>query len=235
MNAHARKPESETIGAFLRRLPLFAGTHEAVLVSLERASFTRQVPKGEYLFLRGDPADTFYLLQSGEFTISLMSLDGRELVINEIYPGDFFGELGLLTGEPRSADAMARTASLVVCIPRLAFLNVIETEPKLVLRMLDVIAKRLTQTSDFAGALAFLDAQARLARVLLDLDRQNEKKGYITISQEELAQRSGLIRQTVAKTLGLWRRNGWLLTGRGNIVLLNRPALSMWFKERSGS
>ncbi|HEX9029391.1 MAG TPA: Crp/Fnr family transcriptional regulator, partial [Anaerolineales bacterium] len=102
------------------------------------------------------------------------------------------------------------------------------------LRILDITAKRLMHTSEFASALAFMDAQARLARVLLDLDRQNQKKGYITISQEELAQRSGLIRQTVAKTLSQWRRNGWLLTGRGNIVLLNRAALSNWFQERSG-
>jgi CRP-like cAMP-binding protein len=82
--------------------------------------------------------------------------------------------------------------------------------------------------------LAFLDAHARLARVLLELDRQNEERGDITISQEELAQRSGLIRQTVAKTLGQWRRKGWLLTGRGQIVLLNREALLMWFHERAG-
>ncbi|HEX9018772.1 MAG TPA: helix-turn-helix domain-containing protein, partial [Anaerolineaceae bacterium] len=61
-----------------------------------------------------------------------------------------------------------------------------------------------------------------------------EERGYITISQEELAQRSGLIRQTVAKTLGQWRRKGWLLTGRGHIVLLNQNALRLWFKERAG-
>ncbi len=228
------KAESESVGRFLRRLSLFEGTRTSSLASLERACVSRQVSKGEYFFMRGDPADSFYLLQSGRVTISLTSIDGRELVINEVEPDDFFGELGLLTGEPRSADAMANVDSRVVSIPRQLFLSLVEAEPKLVLRILDITAKRLMHTSEFASALAFMDAQARLARVLLELDRQNQKKGFITISQEELAQRSGLIRQTVAKTLGQWRNSGWLLTGRGNIVLLNRAALSRWFEERRG-
>lgn len=227
------KPAGETIGILLRKLQLFEGTRESVLASLEQEGFIRNVPEGCYLFLRGDPADAFYLLLSGEFIISLMSPDGRELVINEIHPGDYFGELGLLTGEPRSAEAIARVDSTVVGIPRLAFLDMIQAEPILALRMLEVTAKRLSRTSEFQSALAFMDAQTRLARILLELDAQNEKKGYITISQEELAQRSGLIRQTVAKTLSQWRSDGWLLTGRGNIVLLNRAALRQWFDKQN--
>ncbi len=218
----------------LQCMPLFDQTSESVLAALAAASFQKQVPRGAYLFLRGDPADAFYLLQAGEIDIILVSPDGRELVINEMRPGDFFGELGLLTGRPRSADAMARKAADLVGIPRQAFLSALECDSRLAIRLLKVTATRLSRTSDFESALAFLDAQSRLARVLLDLDQQNADKGYITISQEELAQRSGLIRQTVAKTLGHWRRKGWLFTGRGHIVLLNRSALSLWFKERSG-
>ena len=75
------------------------------------------------------------------------------------------------------------------------------------------------------GALAFMDAQARLARLLLELEEQEQDKGYVTISQDELAHRTGLIRQTVAKALGEWRRAGWLITGRGRILILNRKAL----------
>jgi CRP-like cAMP-binding protein len=70
-----------------------------------------------------------------------------------------------------------------------------------------------------------MDAQARLAHLLLELDKQEKDTGYITISQDELAHHTGLIRQTVAKALGKWRRQGYLLTGRGRIVLLNHKAL----------
>jgi CRP/FNR family transcriptional regulator, cyclic AMP receptor protein len=218
----------------LRKIPLFSGVSEATLAALARSSYRKKIEKGATLFYRGDPAEAFFLLQTGEIIIVLTNSDGRELIINVMQPGDFFGELGLLTGQPRSADAMARRASELVIIPRQAFLEAVEKEPRLSRRLLEVTAFRLSRSSEFETSLAFLDAHARLARVLLELDGQNEERGYITISQDELARRSGLIRQTVAKILGQWRRKGWLLTGRGHIMLLNRSALGMWFKERTG-
>lgn len=217
----------------LQQIPLFAGINESVLAELDHACYCKKVEKGAYLFFRGDQAEDFYLLLSGEIALVLTNPDGRELIINVMFPGDFFGELGLLTGQPRSADAVARRTADLVIIPRQAFLAALEREPRMARRLLEVTANRLSRTSDFQNSLAFLDAQTRLARVLLDLDSQHEERGYITISQEELAQRSGLIRQTVAKTLGHWRRKGWLLTGRGHIMLLNRKALNMWFIEKS--
>ena len=225
------KPNS---GSTLREHPLFAGINEQVLTRLEQASFKRKVEKGAHLFFRGDPAEHLYLMLTGEVVISLASQDGRELIINEMKTGDFFGELGLITGQPRSADALACKTSELLAIPRQAFLVALESEHQLARRLLRTTAIRLSRTSEIQNSLVFLDAHARLARVLLDLDRLNEERGYITISQEELAQRAGLIRQTVAKTLGLWRRKGWLLTGRGHIMLLNRAALRLWFKEQAG-
>lgn len=224
----------QNLSSLLRQVPLLDGVSAPVLADLERASFRKHVDKGTCLFFRGDPAEDFYLLLSGEIALVLSAPDGRELIINVMKPGDFFGELGLITNQPRSADAIVRRTADLVVIPRKVFLSALEREPLMTSRLLEATATRLRRTSDFQNALAFLDAQARLARVLLELDEQNEERGYITMSQDELAQRAGLIRQTVAKTLGQWRRNGWLLTGRGHIVLLNRNALRLWFKERAG-
>lgn len=223
----------ESNSRLLQQFSLFGGVSERILTDLGKVSFRKKVDKGVYLFFRGDPVEYFYLLLAGEVTIMLTSLDGRELILNVMHPGDYFGELGVLTGQPRSADAIARQKTELIAIPRQAFLTALESEPRLARRLLEATAYRLGRTSESQNSLAFLDAQARLARVLLELDSQNKERGYITVSQDELAQRSGLIRQTVAKALGQWRRKGWLLTGRGHIMLLNRNALSLWFKERS--
>jgi CRP-like cAMP-binding protein len=147
------------------------------------------------------------------------------MIINEMRPGDMFGELGVLTRQPRSTSAMARAASEVLVIPRDAFLRVIDSEPQLARRMLEITAQRLQRSGEREGALAFMDAQARLARLLLELDRFEKETGYIAISQDELAHRTGLIRQTVAKVLGKWRQQGYLLTGRGRIVLRDHDRL----------
>jgi CRP/FNR family cyclic AMP-dependent transcriptional regulator len=212
--------------AFLKKIPLFADLREDTLLTLARSCNFAKISRGQFIFLQEDLAEKVYLVRSGQISIILESLDGRKLVINEMRPGDFFGEVGPLTSQPRSSSAIARTDGELLLIPRPAFLRVLDSEPTLVRRLLELTAARLRESSERESALAFLNAQGRLARLLLQLGRQELEKGYITISQEELAERTGQTRQTVAKALGRWRRSGWLITGRGRIMLLNHAALN---------
>ena len=221
------KPPADPVSearAFLEGMPLFADLGEASLLALARAGKFVQVEKGQFIFFQSDPSEKVYIVRSGLVSIVLESPDGREMVINEMRPGDFFGEVGVLTRQPRSTSAIARTESELLELPRQAFLGILEAEPALARRILEMTANRLRGSSERESALAFLDAQARLARLLLQLEQQAPEKGYVTISQEELAQRTGQTRQTVAKALGRWRRAGWLITGRGHIMLLKRDA-----------
>jgi CRP/FNR family cyclic AMP-dependent transcriptional regulator len=222
------KPPADPVSearTFLEGLPLFSGLGEASLLALVRAGKFVQVEKGQFIFFQSDPSEKVYIVRSGMVSIVLESPDGREMVINEMSPGDFFGEVGVLTRQPRSTSAIARTEGVLLELPLQAFLSIIAAEPALARRILEMTANRLRSSSERESALAFLDAQARLARLLLQLEQQAPEKGYVTISQEELAQRTGQTRQTVAKALGRWRRAGWLITGRGHIMLLNREAL----------
>ena len=228
------KPPADPVSKaslFMKELALFNDLSESSLLALARAGKFIQVKKGQAVFYQSDPSEKVYLLRSGLVSIVLESQDGREMVINEMHPGDIFGELGLLTRQPRSTSAIARTDSELLALQRQAFLGVLEVEPGLARRILDLTANRLRGSSERESALAFLDAQARLARLLLQLEEQAAEKGYVTISQEELAQRTGQTRQTVAKALGRWRRAGWLITGRGHIMLLKRAAFEQLEQE----
>jgi CRP/FNR family cyclic AMP-dependent transcriptional regulator len=220
-------------GSFLGQIPLFAELGEGSLLTLACSGKFVHIEQGQFIFFQSDPSEKAYLVRSGKISILLESLDGRKLVINEMHSGDFFGEVGLLTGQPRSSSAIARTDAELLVIPREVFLGIVKVETRLVRRMLEMIAIRLRESSERESALAFLDAQGRLARLLLQLGQQELEKGYITISQEELAERTGQTRQTVAKALGHWRRAGWLITGRGRIMLLNLAALSHRMQEGS--
>lgn len=220
---------------FLSSLALFEGVSKASLAALARESRLKRVPKGTFLFFQTDLANAVYMVRKGTIAIRLENPDGRELVINEMGPGDCFGELGILTGEPRSTSAEAIIDSEVLLIPSTTFQSILEQEPRLTLHLLKITAQRLQKSSKREEALAFHDAQQRLARQLLQQDRLAADKGYLTLSQEELAQRAGLTRQTVTTILGRWRRRGWLLTGRGHIVLLNRHELNLLVKDLESS
>lgn len=213
----------------LRNTPILSGLQDSSLSKLANASRFVSVEKGVFLFYQNDPADTAFLLWSGEMSVVLSSADGREMIIAEIQPGDCFGEVSLLTTGQRTAGALAREDSIVLEMNAKTFLSVLDEEPVLAREMLKIATLRLSRAQKRESALAFLDAPARVARVLLeldDLDKQGSDKGYIILSQEEVAQRTGLTRQTVAHNLGQWRRRDWILTGRGRIMILNRTALS---------
>jgi CRP-like cAMP-binding protein len=210
---------------FLKRVPLLADLNDAALAMLARVSRVQKIPRGATLFNQDDEGDAAYIVRDGCIAIVLNTPDGRELVINEMRAGDCFGELALLTDAPRSASAVAGEASELVVIPHEEFLAELEREPKLVRQLIGLIAERLRVSSERERALAFLDAPARLARMLLQLDRASSKEGVVRMAQEELAQRIGATRQTTAKILGQWRRKGWIITGRGRIVVLDRAAL----------
>ncbi len=209
----------------LRSAPVFEGVSDGILSDFTNSSRIRALEKGEILFSQTDPADTVYIVRSGCISIFLATLEGRELVINEMHPGDCFGELSLITDQPRSTGALARESSEVISIPRDIFLKGLEAEPELMRRVLETTALRLRVSSERESALAFLDSSARIAKVLLQLDQQADKEGVINVTQEDLAQYVGLARQTVAQTLGQWRRVGWVETGIVRIEVKNREAL----------
>jgi CRP/FNR family transcriptional regulator, cyclic AMP receptor protein len=210
---------------FLGSAPVFSRISVSSALVLAEASRFQQVEKGEIIFIQSDPSEAAYIVRTGNISIVLNSADGREMIISEMHSGDVFGELGVLTKKPRSTSAVAQCRSQILVIPKRAFLKVMDEDPYLARLILELTANRLQMSVQRESALAFMDAQARLARLLLELDEQEQKKGYITISQEELANRTGLIRQTVAKALGKWRRAGWLITGRGHILILDRKSL----------
>jgi CRP/FNR family cyclic AMP-dependent transcriptional regulator len=232
----AARPSPADMLVFMRQVPLFAGLDERALQRLAAASRVRAVRAGELLFSQGEPGEAVYVVQAGRIAIVLATPDGREMVINQMRPGDFFGELALLPGQTHTANAAAREASRVLCIHNAAFLAELEAQPRFMRYLLDTLAGRLRASSERESALAFLTAPARLARLLLQQVQPDDPSGpLVAVSQDELAQEIGVTRQTVAKVLGGWRRAGWIITGRGRIMLVNQAALRRLASDMSPS
>jgi CRP-like cAMP-binding protein len=217
--------DREDLKQFLQETELLRELGAPLLSTIAQHSREFDVQQGQILFTQSDKAHSFYIVRSGCISLFLAMPDGRELVINEMHPGDCFGELALLIDRPRSAGAVAREPSTVLRIDRQTFMDIIAAEPTLMRRLLETTARRLSRSSDRESALAFLTSAGKIARALLLLEAEDEAEGFVNVTQSELGNYVGLARQTVARILGEWREANIVFTHRGRIEILNRNQL----------
>jgi CRP-like cAMP-binding protein len=131
----------------LARAPIFAGLAPDDLAALAAAAQPRALADGEVLFRRGDPGDGLWIVTAGEVRIRVASAEGAEVGLNHLGAGDTVGEIALLDGGARSADAVALGAAEAVFLDRAAAMRVLGSRPAALLRMLEVLCARLRNTS----------------------------------------------------------------------------------------
>jgi len=194
---------------------------------LRRHVAVRAVAAGQTLFRQGDPGDGLYGIMSGRVVVTVESAEGKELILNMFRSGDFFGEIALLDGKGRTANAVIREAGQLVFLPRGEFLPFLERRPALAVRMIALLCDRLRRTTQLFEDAALQDVPVRLARQLSALaERQGIDAGdTVAISQAELAQTLGVSREIVSRHLGVWREAGLVELGRGRIRIRDKAPL----------
>jgi CRP/FNR family cyclic AMP-dependent transcriptional regulator len=214
----------------LRQVSLFAGLADEDFAALASSLRRRRYPRGVTICLAGEPGEQFYLVERGRVRIGLTAPDGREVVLNMLGPGETFGELALLHGEPRSADATAQEDCLLLVLSRDAFLRHLQAHPRAALALLAEMGRRLRRNALIIQDAAFHDVPARLAAMLLQLAREHGEETAdgattVRITQVELAGMIGATRESVNKWLGSYERRGFLRRQRGVIAILDPDAL----------
>jgi CRP/FNR family cyclic AMP-dependent transcriptional regulator len=216
-------------GSILAQVPLFAELRREELAPLAARLRRRRYAKGAVVFLEGDPGTNLCIVETGVVKILLTSAEGKEIVLGLFGAGDFFGELALLDGEPRSADAIAAESSQLLLLERADFLRYLEANPRAVIWLLTVLGQRLRRDAELMQEAVFLDVPARLARVLLRLAGAPDQLGDVPLviparlSQAELASMVGTTRESINRWLRAYERRGLIRQREGRIRLL-RPA-----------
>lgn len=221
------------IAAALSRCVLFAGLSPADLASLEAETRVRRFRRGEVLFHQGDPGDALFVVARGAVKISLSSDEGDEAIITTARPGEFFGELALLDGAPRSATATALEPTDTIVLSRRRFRELLATEPALRDALFATLARELRQLTTHVQELHFLDITGRLAARLIRLaatDGASSADGTIRLdaplTQGDLGSMIGATRQTVNKLLGIFVEDKLLRLDRDAIVILDHEGLA---------
>ena len=190
----------------------------------------RRFDAGDTIFLMGALHDSMFAVLSGEVRISMPSADGKEVVLATVHAGEVFGEIAMLDGKPRSADATALTACNLAVLDRRDVLGALGRNADAWLGLMEVLCSRLRRTDHHLVELALLGLPERLAKTLLravdaGAGAAAANAAHLRLSQYELANRVGAARESVNKCLHEWQRSGIIRMEKRVITIVNRGAL----------
>jgi CRP-like cAMP-binding protein len=216
----------------LRSCPLFEHADESVLRSIANGLRRRRFRRNEVIFHQGDPGDSLHIVGSGAVKIVLPSAEGEEAIIATLREGDFFGELSLLDGAPRSATAAAVEPSETLVLPRSAFMQLLDGDPGLRNALLAGLTRELRRLTGHVEELHFLDLAGRLAMRLTRLARESspDATGEVALdwpfTQSDLAAMIGGTRQSVNRLLSGLVDDGLVRIERDSLVVTDVDELA---------
>lgn len=209
----------------LRRCRLFSHVDEQALNRLVSRMRLRRFHRHEVIFHGGDVGDSLQVVASGGVKITLTSAEGDEAIITALKPGDFFGELAILDGHPRSTTATAIDATETLALPREAFRQLLAEDHQLVEALLTALAQELRRLTGHVEELHFLDLAGRLAMRLVHLARDADPQRATQVrldwpfTQSDLAAMIGGTRQSVNRLMSSLIEDGLISIERDAVVI----------------
>lgn len=212
------------IEKFLKKLPVFRSISENYLHHIVTDFNVLRLKKGEPVFYQSDDCTDLYIVLEGAVRTTLMNEEGQELILTTFREGEFFGEMSLLDGRPRSATIITEEDSTLGVLQREKFLRAVKNEPMIAIDLLAALVERLRKADEMIESLAFLDVSQRLIKLLLQIARDEGERGedgyyrFKKITHKELAARTGASREAISKVLKalalkeiIKEREGWFL------------------------
>lgn len=219
-------------GELLKRVPLFEGLTDDEINGLSRVALLRVFSRERVVIMAEEEGDSLFVISRGRVKVSIVSEDGREVILTMLGKGNFFGEMSLLDGNPRSANVTTMEETELLMVRRADFLHFIQNTPQVAIKLLGVLAQRLRKTDRKIEGLALSDVTGRITQTLLQLA---EEQGLPTPdgilvkdrpTHQDLANMSGTTRETVSRVLKRLETQGYIVH-RGKDMLIagtNLPA-----------
>ena len=223
----ARRLSSNKLSV-LRQHPMFRDLGSEALDQLCRYAKHTSLRRGATICSKGDPGNFLFIVISGTVKISVSSPDGRNAILNLINAGDLFGEVAVLDGQARTADAIANTNCEIFVLDRRDFLPFVRSQPELAMRLIELLCTRLRWTSDQVEQVILQDLPGRLASALLGLTDKRKlepRSQTIAITQQEISEMVGMTRESINKQLRAWAARSWVRLEHGAIVVLDAASL----------
>ncbi|HET9903184.1 MAG TPA: Crp/Fnr family transcriptional regulator [Xanthobacteraceae bacterium] len=225
MTAGASRESRDATRRVLRECKLFGALSEAARDALAARARVRDFARGQTIFVMGEPGDSVHAVLEGEVRLSVASPAGRDVLLAIMRPGDIFGEIAVLDGQPRTADATALAPCSLAIIERREFIAALNREPQAWQAIVEILCARIRSADQQLAEIALLNVPVRLANVLLRHAEGDAGHRRAALSQRKLGELVGASRESVNKCLAQWRRAGILRVGNGAISITNPAAL----------
>jgi CRP/FNR family cyclic AMP-dependent transcriptional regulator len=189
-------------------------------------------PSGREIFAKGSPGQSMMAVLRGKVQIGCASADGKEIILNIINPGEIFGEIALLDGHERTADAVAMGNCELLVLSRRDFMPFLEAHADICIKLLKILCQRLRQTSEQVEDVLFRHLESRIAKALLHLAQQNVGEAArgatidLRVSQRQLGHIAAGSRESVNKHLKTWQKAGLINLGKGSISIRDVEAIA---------
>jgi CRP/FNR family cyclic AMP-dependent transcriptional regulator len=224
--------------AVLRKHPIFCDLDAEAFDQLCRYAKHITLKRGAAIFSKGDPGNSMIAVISGTVKISVSSAEGRSAILNLIGPGEIFGEMSVLDGQARSADATANTSCELFVIDRREFLPFVRSQPALAMKFIELLCTRLRWTSDQVEQVILQNLPGRLASALIRLTEKHKLSPAgrtISVTQQEISEMVGMTRESINKQLRVWAARKWVRLEHGAIVVLDAEPLQALVEAGSES
>jgi CRP/FNR family transcriptional regulator, cyclic AMP receptor protein len=221
----------------LRKQPIFCDLDPEALDQLCRYAKHTTLKRGTTIVSKGDPGNSLIVVISGTIKISVSSPDGRSAILNLIGPGEIFGEVAVLDGQARTADATANSNCEIYVIDRRDFIPFVRSQPALAMKFIELLCTRLRWTSDQVEEVILQNLPGRLASALLRLTEKHKLAPAgrtIAITQQEISEMVGMTRESINKQLRAWAARNWVRLEHGAIVVLDVASLRELVEAGSG-
>lgn len=221
--------ERSRIGEFVGHCPLFSGLPAEDVEALGQVARLRRLPKGEVLFLEGQPAEGFYIVAEGRVKVFRLSPQGREQILHVVGAGGSLAEAALFAGSTYPASAEALEPSTVVFFPREDFARLLRSRAELALNLIGAMARKLREFAGLIEELSLTSVRARLARYLLSRQPvgSGERPGWIELglSKGALASRLGTVPETLSRSLASLSGQGLITVDGRRVRILDAETL----------
>ena len=210
---------------FLKSVNIFSDLSESELNSIQEICKTRKYPKNSMIILEEEMGDVVFIVMSGTVKITRVNDEGKEVILAMLGSGEVFGEMAILDGESRSANALSQENCEVVTINREDFLSLLKTNNKVSLNLMTEFAIRLRKSDQQIEALSLDDAEHRIGVSILNLAEEMGviRKGKVTIDnlpfQQDIANMAGTSRETVSRIMKMFEERN-MLTKEGHKVII---------------